>query len=100
MEGQTKCEPLDDELGGYYIIEKLKHKNERVGHMGLVLLRDPHSGNIWTYDLLCPLVLQKEQNVPSTCRQRLLQDVVSVTLSGGTSTWGLLDKQIKKESSG
>ena len=54
VEGQTECEPLDDVFGGYCIIEKSKHKNEQVGHMGLVLLKDPHSGNIWTYDLLCP----------------------------------------------
>ena len=54
VEGQTECEPLDDEFGGYCIIEKSKHKNEQVGHMGLVLLKDPHSGNIWAYDLLCP----------------------------------------------
>lgn len=53
-EGQTKCEPLDDEYGGYCLILKSKHQKEQVGHMGLVLLRDPHSGNIWTYDLLCP----------------------------------------------
>ena len=37
VEGQTECEPLDDEFGGYCIIEKSKHKNEQVGHMGLVL---------------------------------------------------------------
>lgn len=54
VEGLTECEPLDDEFGGYCIIEKSKHKNEQVGHLGLVLLKDPHSGNIWAYDLLCP----------------------------------------------
>lgn len=59
MEGQTKCEPLDDEFGGFCIIEKSKHKNEQVGHIGLVLLKDPHSGNIWAYDLLCPTCAAK-----------------------------------------
>lgn len=59
LEGQTECEPLDDEFGGYCIIEKSKHKNEQVGHMGLVLLKDPHSGNIWAYDLLCPTCAAK-----------------------------------------
>lgn len=59
VEGQTNCDPLDDEFGGYCIIEKSKHKNEQVGRMGLVLLRDPHSGNIWAYDLLCPTCAAK-----------------------------------------
>ena len=59
VEGQNNCDPLDDEFGGYCIIDKSKHKNERVGHMGLVLLRDPHSGNIWTYDLMCPTCAAK-----------------------------------------
>ena len=53
-EGQQTAWPLDGEYGGYCIIWKSKHKNEQVGHMGLVLLKDPHSGNIWAYDLLCP----------------------------------------------
>ena len=48
VEGQTKCAPLDDEFGGYCIIEKAKHKGEAVGHMG-----------IWAYDLLCPTCYDK-----------------------------------------
>ena len=59
LEGQTECEPLDDEVGGYCIIEKSKYKNEQIGHIGLILLRDPHSGNIWAYDLLCPTCAAK-----------------------------------------
>ena len=59
LEGQTECEPLDDEFGGYCIIEKSKYKNEQIGHIGLILLRDPHSGNIWAYDLLCPTCATK-----------------------------------------
>ena len=59
VEGQTKCAPLDDEFGGYCIIEKAKHKGEAVGHMGLLLLKDSFSGNIWAYDLLCPTCYAK-----------------------------------------
>ena len=58
-EGQQTAWPLDGEYGGYCIIWKSKHKNEQVGHMGLVLLKDPHSGNIWAYDLLCPTCATK-----------------------------------------
>ena len=59
VEGQTKCAPLDDEFGGYCIIEKAKHKGEAVGHMGLLLLKDSFSGIIWAYDLLCPTCYDK-----------------------------------------
>lgn len=62
VEGQTKCAPLDDEFGGYCIIEKAKHKGEAVGHMGLLLLKDSFSGIIWAYDLLCPTCYDKGKN--------------------------------------
>ena len=58
-EGQTECEPLDDEYGGYCLILKSKHQKEQVGHMGLLLLRDSFTGNIWAYDLLCPTCYSK-----------------------------------------
>lgn len=61
VEGQTNYAPLDDEFGGYCIIEKAKHKGEAVGHMGLLLLKDSFSGNIWAYDLLCPTCYSKEE---------------------------------------
>ena len=59
VEGQLK-DPLDDEHGGYCIIDKSKHKSEQVGHMGLILLKDSFTGNIWAYDLLCPSCYAKE----------------------------------------
>lgn len=59
VEGQTNCAQLDDEFGGYCIIEKAKHKEEAVGHMGLLLLKDSFSGKIWAYDLLCPTCYNK-----------------------------------------
>ena len=59
VEGQPK-DPLDDEHGGYCIIDKSKHKSEQVGHMGLILLKDSFTGNIWAYDLLCPSCYAKE----------------------------------------
>ena len=59
VEGLTECEPLADEFGGYCLIEKSKHKNEQVGLMRMILLRDPHSGNILAYDLLCPTCATK-----------------------------------------
>lgn len=58
-EGQTKCEPLDDEYGGYCLILKSKHPKAQVGHMGLLLLRDSFTGNYWAYDLLCPTCYSK-----------------------------------------
>ena len=59
VEGQPK-DPLDDEYGGYCIIAKSKHRSEQVGHMGLILLKDSFTGNIWAYDLLCPTCYAKE----------------------------------------
>ena len=53
-EGQTKHELLDDEFGGYCLIFKSKHPKEKVGHMGLLLLKDSFTGNFWAYDLICP----------------------------------------------
>ena len=58
-EGQTKCEPLDDEYGGYCLILKSKHTKAQVGHMGLLLLRDSFTGNFWAYDLMCPTCYSK-----------------------------------------
>ena len=58
-EGQTKDSPLDDEYGGYCLIIKSKHPKEKVGHMGLLLLRDSFTGNYWAYDLLCPTCYSK-----------------------------------------
>ena len=66
-EGQTKCEPLDDEYGGYCLILKSKHQKEQVGHMGLLLLRDSFTGNYWAYDLMCPTCI----NGQYTWRPRL-----------------------------
>ena len=80
VEGQTECEPLDDEFGGYCIIEKSKHKNEQVGHMGLVLLKDPHSGNIWAYDLLCPTCATKGEHPHGVCRTNKSRRKVLVDL--------------------
>jgi len=59
VENQFK-DSLDDEYGGYCIIDKSKHKSEQVGHMGLILLKDSFTGNIWAYDLLCPTCYSKE----------------------------------------
>ena len=58
-EGQTHFRSLDDEFGGCCLIEKSKHKNEQVGYMGLLLIKDSFSGNIWAYDLLCPTCEEK-----------------------------------------
>lgn len=41
-EGQQTAWPLDGDFGGYCIIWKEKHKNEDVGHMGLLLYKDSH----------------------------------------------------------
>ena len=61
VEGQTNCEQLDDEFGGYCLIYKSKHQNEQVGHMGLLLLRDSFTGGFLAYDLLCPTCYSKGQ---------------------------------------
>ena len=82
VEGQTNCDPLDDEFGGYCIIEKSKHKNEQVGHMGLVLLKDPHSGNIWAYDLLCPTCYVK-----GTKRSIYMQTKIVARCNACNSEW-------------
>ena len=54
-EGQQTAWPLDGDFGGYCIIWKEKHKNENVGHMGLLLYKDSHSGRYYCYDMICPM---------------------------------------------
>ena len=54
-EGQQTAWPLDGDFGGYCIIWKSKHKNEDVGHMGLLLYKDSHSGRYYCYDMICPM---------------------------------------------
>jgi len=97
VEGQTGCEKLDDEFGGYCVIEKSKHKNEQVGHMGLVLLKDPHSGNIWAYDLLCPTCATK-----GVKRSIFMQTKIVARCDSCNSEWqnihmGSSGKKINKE---
>lgn len=76
-EGQQTAWPLDGEYGGYCIIWKSKHKNENVGHMGLLLYKDSHSGHFYAYDMICPMcynqgVIQPiymETNLVARCKR-------------------------------
>ena len=94
-EGQTKCEPLDDEYGGYCLILKSKHQKEQVGHMGLLLLRDSFTGNYWAYDLMCPTCI----NGQYTWRPRLWHDVMPAIQNGKIFIWDPQDRQINREDS-
>ena len=76
-EGQQTAWPLDGDFGGYCIIWKSKHKNEDVGHMGLLLYKDSHSGHFYAYDMICPMCYSQgvtqsiymETNLVARCKR-------------------------------
>ena len=76
-EGQQTAWPLDGDFGGYCIVWKSKHKNEDVGHMGLLLYKDSHSGRYYCYDMICPMCyaqgvkqsIYMETNLVARCKR-------------------------------
>lgn len=76
-EGQQTAWPLDGEYGGYCIIWKSKHQNEAVGHIGLLLYKDAHSGHYYAYDMICPMCyaqgvkqsIYMETNLVARCKR-------------------------------
>ena len=76
-EGQQTAWPLDGDFGGYCIIWKEKHKNEDVGHMGLLLYKDSHSGHFYAYDMISPMChaqgvkqsIYMETNLVARCKR-------------------------------
>ena len=48
--------------GGWCYIYKTKHPKELVGHNGLLIYKNPYTGEYKVYDLKCPMCERKKQN--------------------------------------
>ena len=46
---------LNDPDGGWCYIYKTKHPKELVGHNGLLIYKNPYTGEYKVYDLKCPM---------------------------------------------
>ena len=53
---------LNDPDGGWCYIYKSKHPKELVGHNGLLIYKNPYTGEFKVYDLKCPMCDRKKQN--------------------------------------
>ena len=53
---------LNDPDGGWCYIYKTRHPKELVGHNGLLIYKNPYTGEFKVYDLKCPMCDRKKQN--------------------------------------